>query len=540
MTHNTGNPIGSTSPKDLSDNARNLDLLLLGDDPSYPDRKGVTRKSWKGMQAEYVAEHLLRATEFHAAQTHRETQFKEFLDASGYEAPVPYVPGLTLERATQTVTHLGKDYRAKSQFLPLTTTDWAVDEPKLKLVGDDSLRQEMASKSDPDKGAGMLGYTQGAPGSIGRNLADKQRDIVNIKDFGAICTGISHPLRERYSTLAAAQEDYAHAYSLENEIDWCAAQAALITGVSPDIPGTCMVQAPLAAFSPGQVPVGAGAFQSIIKAAPNFIGDSILIFGSVTGAAIVRAMGANNFAIDCNAVDGVTGLAIYGLRDGTSFNNVYVTNNKNAPGIKTNMAGNGSGIAGGKMCQGVQFWNCQVITDQDMVGVPYWKLDGIFESRLTGCKALGSSRGLVSGSTGFLIGDTSEVRALILSGCSAGNFVGGGGNAGIHYSKWARESWDEFTTFENILGCGVYFHGSGVSGTLLPFDCRSLHPRPYNSATAGILDPLYRVGDSNACFAGEINYYNSNKVWARFDAPVEAQFNNIIDIVAGVLPRLCT
>ena len=51
MTHNTGNPIGSTSPKDLSDNARNLDYLSLGPNPSYPDRKGVARKSWSGMES---------------------------------------------------------------------------------------------------------------------------------------------------------------------------------------------------------------------------------------------------------------------------------------------------------------------------------------------------------------------------------------------------------------------------------------------------------------------------------------------------------
>ena len=157
MAYNTGNPTGSTSPKDLSDNARNLDLLLLGDDPSYPDRKGVPRKSWKGMEAEYVADRLRRATEFHTAQTEREAQFKAFLDASGYEAPVPYAPGLTLERATQTVTYLGNEYRVKSQFLPLLTTNWAGDESKLKLIGDDSLRQDMANFTDPAKGAAILG-----------------------------------------------------------------------------------------------------------------------------------------------------------------------------------------------------------------------------------------------------------------------------------------------------------------------------------------------------------------------------------------------
>lgn len=426
------------------------------------------------------------------------------------------------------VAKLNRDYRIQVQLTDLADS---ISEANAGAdrASNEADRAEMAV-GEADR------FLQTGLGAIVRPLREKMRDTVGIKDFGAICDNASHPLRERYSTLATAQKDYPHAYALDNEIDWCAAQAALLTGGSPNLAGTCMVQAPLAVFYPGQLVNGKGAFQDIIRATPKFVGDSVLIFGAVGSSTIVRAMGASGFAIDCNAVEGTSGLALYGLRDGSSFNSVYVTNNKNAPGIKTNMAGNGSGIAGGRMCQGVQFWNCQVITDQDMVGVPYWKLDGIFESRLTGCKALGSSKGLVSGSTGFLIGNVSEVRALILSGCSTGNFVGGGNNIGIHYSKWARECWDEFTTFENILGCGVYFHGSGVSGTLLPFDCRSLHPRPYNSAEAGILDPLYRVGDSNGCFAGVINYYNSNKVWVRFDAPVEAQFNNIVDIVAGMVP----
>ena len=160
MAYNTGNPIGSTSPKDLSDNAQNLDLLMLGDKPAYPDRKGVPRKSWKGMEAEYVSGQLRRATEFHAAQVDRHTQFIRFLESSGYEAPVPYEPGLILERPTQTVTYLGNEYRIKSQFLPLTTTEWAVDDSKLKLIGDDSLRQQLNDISDPLKNVAMLGVSE--------------------------------------------------------------------------------------------------------------------------------------------------------------------------------------------------------------------------------------------------------------------------------------------------------------------------------------------------------------------------------------------
>lgn len=47
------------------------------------------------------------------------------------------------------------------------------------------------------------------------------------KAFGAIWDSASHPLSERYATLAEAQAVYPHAVSLTDEIDWAATQAAI-------------------------------------------------------------------------------------------------------------------------------------------------------------------------------------------------------------------------------------------------------------------------------------------------------------------------
>jgi hypothetical protein len=185
MAHNTGNPIGSTSPKDLSDNARNLDLLVLGSNYSYPDRKGVPRKSWAGMEGEHGADQVRREAEFDADQTRREsefdadqarhesefdadqgnrvTQFNTFMSASGYEPPIAYAAGILLDRTTKTVSYLGNEYRAKSAFIPFTTTNWAADEAKLKLIGDDSLRQAIADIINPDNGSGLMGHVRRKP-----------------------------------------------------------------------------------------------------------------------------------------------------------------------------------------------------------------------------------------------------------------------------------------------------------------------------------------------------------------------------------------
>ena len=50
MANNTGNPIGSTAAKDLSDNAKNLDKFANGDDYEYADRLGRSRKSLKWIE----------------------------------------------------------------------------------------------------------------------------------------------------------------------------------------------------------------------------------------------------------------------------------------------------------------------------------------------------------------------------------------------------------------------------------------------------------------------------------------------------------
>ena len=48
MTYNTGNPLGSTDPMDLYDNAQNFDNAINGNSRTWKDRFGVDRYTWKG------------------------------------------------------------------------------------------------------------------------------------------------------------------------------------------------------------------------------------------------------------------------------------------------------------------------------------------------------------------------------------------------------------------------------------------------------------------------------------------------------------
>ncbi len=52
-TFNTGNRLGSNSPKDLYDNAENLDNGINGTAKTWTDRLGVVRKSWTGIETDF-------------------------------------------------------------------------------------------------------------------------------------------------------------------------------------------------------------------------------------------------------------------------------------------------------------------------------------------------------------------------------------------------------------------------------------------------------------------------------------------------------
>jgi hypothetical protein len=62
-----------------------------------------------------------------------------------------------------------------------------------------------------------------------RNLVTRFSEEINVKDFGAIGDGLSHPLSSKYATLAAAQVDYPFATSLTEQLDWAAINKSILT-----------------------------------------------------------------------------------------------------------------------------------------------------------------------------------------------------------------------------------------------------------------------------------------------------------------------
>lgn len=155
MAFNTGNPVGSRSPKDLLDNSENLDELVNSPTKeSHPDRLGVDRKTWHGMESEFDADQAARQSEFDADQADRESEWLATLAGAGYvgtgsggafedyDADGP----LTIDAFNEIFTRSGELYRAKpGTALPYDTTGtWATDEVNFVAVGDAALRSELA------------------------------------------------------------------------------------------------------------------------------------------------------------------------------------------------------------------------------------------------------------------------------------------------------------------------------------------------------------------------------------------------------------
>src|SRR5690625_4949439 len=163
-TYRTGNPIGSADPRDLYDNAENLDELAISQDKTeHPDRLGVPRKTWHGMEQEFDGDQARRESEFVDAQADKQQRFNAFIAASGYTgtgtngAVEDYASGIEISEYNQIIRDPGNGefWRLSGDTpLPYTTDGSGLPEGgALVGLGDAVLRQDLVN---PDKGAAMV------------------------------------------------------------------------------------------------------------------------------------------------------------------------------------------------------------------------------------------------------------------------------------------------------------------------------------------------------------------------------------------------
>jgi len=195
MPYNTRNPVGSSGsndPRDLFDNSGIVDVWATDRDKmSHPDRLGVPRKTWAGMEWDFAA-----------TQADKEERFQQFLLKSGYEDLGNYAAGLVLTGRNQVVRKDGELYRASAAIdLPYTTTgDWSADSANFVSVGDAALRQELAS---PDGGDLVVATAQG-DGAVPQTITAKfgQMISVNIKSYGGKVNMVDDDTLALYKAMA--------------------------------------------------------------------------------------------------------------------------------------------------------------------------------------------------------------------------------------------------------------------------------------------------------------------------------------------------
>jgi len=167
----TNKPVGSEDPRDLYFNAGSLDVRTNSTTvTTTPDRFGVQRKTWHGM----------------------EQDFNAFLAASGFELPpLVYVDGspLTVDRATQLIEREGFLYGAKlPATFPLELTGaWAADQVLLVVRADQVLRDQLASATGDEL---LFGQVAGS-GAVSRSQASRNDEQRTPADFGAAGDGIT-------------------------------------------------------------------------------------------------------------------------------------------------------------------------------------------------------------------------------------------------------------------------------------------------------------------------------------------------------------
>lgn len=123
-TYNTMNPVPSADARDRYDNSQVFDELMNGAAPNTPDRLGVLRQSYAGM----------------------EHDFKLMMEGFGLSRAGDYAAGLVITSHQQYVEVGGQAYVLKAAtVVPYTVTgDWATESVNFKLAGDSVLRQELA------------------------------------------------------------------------------------------------------------------------------------------------------------------------------------------------------------------------------------------------------------------------------------------------------------------------------------------------------------------------------------------------------------
>ncbi|HCL6722688.1 TPA: tail fiber domain-containing protein [Citrobacter freundii] len=167
----TMNPLGSTSPYDLFDNAQNFDTAINSVTAAiWLDRFGVSRHTWHGLEA----------------------MAKAAIAAFGYITLDSFQTGATLTLPNQVLrdTSTGEYYRWDGVFpkvVPAGSTPAGSGGISLGAwlsVGDATLRGALAGTGQ-GKGTDIVGYLAEGDGATAQTVSDRLHAEIWVEDFGA-------------------------------------------------------------------------------------------------------------------------------------------------------------------------------------------------------------------------------------------------------------------------------------------------------------------------------------------------------------------
>ncbi|EFD1072897.1 tail fiber domain-containing protein [Escherichia coli] len=172
--YGTNKPLGSTDPKDLFDNAQNLDFAVNDITKAiWKDRFGRSRPTMWGMEQAFSAQLLSQ-----------KLRFNYFIQNSGYKVIGEYTAGpLTITDYNQLIRYQDELWKLTAATdVPFTTsgidaTSWANDSAHFVSVGDDDLRQKV------------------------------MQSIVQLEDFGAVGDGVTDDTAAFVAANSALTDD---------------------------------------------------------------------------------------------------------------------------------------------------------------------------------------------------------------------------------------------------------------------------------------------------------------------------------------------
>lgn len=169
----TGNPVGSADPRDLYDNAENLDRAINGVGVTWNDRLGKTRISIPG---------AIKVVDDTVTQIKSDAQV--VLNGVGYLVPVPYAEGISVDSNRITVEYDGSVYAPVSEQVPFITGE-DFDSSQWRLI--QGIAFDDLAAGD---GAAMVGFFHVGSGAVPVSVTNKLRELpVSPMGYGAVGDG---------------------------------------------------------------------------------------------------------------------------------------------------------------------------------------------------------------------------------------------------------------------------------------------------------------------------------------------------------------